>query len=126
MPPRLKRAAARRERVVGGGGVYGNTNPRSGQPYINLNAFTFGPIGQIGNANRRFFHGPGLNNWDMALLKNTNYTESKSLQLRFEAFNIFNHAQFQNPSGLINNSLFGVVTSAWPGRVMQIGAKFLF
>jgi hypothetical protein len=114
------------EIVTGGGGVYGNTNPRSGQPYINPNAFTFEPVGQLGNANRRYFHGPGLNNWDMALLKNTNFTESKSLQLRFEAFNIFNHAQFQNPSGLINSSLFGIVTSAWPARVMQIAAKFVF
>ena len=62
----------------------------------------------------------------MALLKNTTFTESKSLQLRFEAFNTFNHAQFQNPSGLLNSGLFGVLTSAWPGRVLQIGAKFLF
>jgi hypothetical protein len=59
-------------------------------------------------------------------VQDKNFTESKSLQLRFEAFNIFNHAQFQNPSGLINSSLFGVVTSAWPARVMQVGAKFLF
>jgi len=124
--------------LTGNGGVYGNKNPRSGQPYINPDHFTFETVGQLGNANRRYFHGPGLNNWDMALLKNTNFTESKSLQLRFEAFNIFNHAQFENPTGLINQGLpnfvngvnqgglFGVVTSARPPRVMQIAAKFLF
>ena len=82
--------------------------------------------------------GPGLNNWDMALLKNTNFTETKVLQLRFEAFNIFNHAQFINPSGSINEGLplivdgvnqggnFGVVTSARSPRIMQIAAKFTF
>ncbi|MGB7436371.1 MAG: TonB-dependent receptor [Candidatus Acidiferrum sp.] len=108
------------------GGTVSSKNPRSGLPYFNTGYFTFEPIGQIGNANRRFFSGPGLNNWDMALLKETKITESKALQLRFEAFNIWNHAQFQNPSGLINSSLFGVVTSANPPRVMQIAAKFLF
>lgn len=124
--------------LTGVGPIYGNKNPRSGLPYINPNAFTFETVGQIGNANRRFFHGPGLNNWDMALLKNTNFTESKTLQLRFEAFNVFNHAQFQNPSGSINAGLpvivdganqggnFGMVTSARAPRIMQIAAKFLF
>jgi len=124
--------------LTGVGPIYGNKNPRSGLPYINPNAFTYETVGQLGNANRQFFHGPGLNNWDMALLKNTNFTESKVLQLRFEAFNIFNHAQFVNPSGSINSGLpvivdgvnqggtFGVVTSARNPRIMQIAAKFLF
>jgi hypothetical protein len=126
------------ELVPNSGGVYGNKNPRSGLPYINPGAFTFEQVGQLGNANRQFFHGPGLNNWDMALLKNTNITESKSLQLRFEAFNIWNHAQFINPSGLINAGLpvivdganqggnFGVVTSARNPRILQLAAKFIF
>jgi hypothetical protein len=61
----------------------------------------------------------------MALLKTTPITESKELQLRFEAFNLFNHAQFQNPTGEIN-STFGVVTSARDPRILQVAAKFLF
>jgi Carboxypeptidase regulatory-like domain/TonB dependent receptor len=118
--------------------IIDNKNPRTGQPYINPAAFTFETVGQLGNANRQFFHGPGLNNWDMALLKNTNFSESKILQLRFEAFNVFNHAQFINPSGSINSGLpvmvdgvneggtFGMVTSARAPRIMQIAVKFLF
>jgi Carboxypeptidase regulatory-like domain len=112
--------------LSGTGSLFINKNPRSGQPYFNPNFFTFEPLGQIGNANRRFFSGPGLNNWDMALLKDTKFSESKTLQLRFEAFNVWNHAQFQNPNGLINSSTFGVVTSANPPRIMQVAAKFLF
>ena len=108
------------------GGTTSSKNPRSGLPYFNPGYFVPEQLGQFGNANRRFFSGPGLNNWDMALLKNTNITESKALQFRFEAFNIWNHAQFQNPTGLINSSLFGVVTSAYAPRVMQIAVKFLF
>jgi Carboxypeptidase regulatory-like domain/TonB dependent receptor len=123
---------------VGGGTT--SKNPRSGLPYFNpciasiqsscaVNTaayFDYEPIGEIGNANRRFFSGPGLNNWDMALLKSTNITESKSLQLRFEAFNIWNHTQFNNPSGYINGGTFGYVTSANAPRIMQVAAKFLF
>jgi hypothetical protein len=62
----------------------------------------------------------------MSLAKNTKITESKSIEVRFEAFNLFNHAQFTNPSGEINSSEFGMVTSARDPRIMQIGAKFLF
>jgi hypothetical protein len=112
--------------LSGTGSLFTNKNPRSGQPYFNPGYFMTEPLGQIGNANRRFFSGPGLNNWDIALLKNTNFTESKVLQLRFETFNTWNHAQFENPTGVINSSQFGVVTNARAARVMQVGAKFLF
>ena len=121
------------------GGSISSKNPRNSTlPYFNPAFFTTEPFGQIGNANRRFFHGPGLNNWDMALLKETKFNETMTLELRFEAFNIFNHAQFENPSGLINSGapdfvggvnqggLFGLVTSARDPRIMQIAAKFRF
>ena len=51
-------------------------------------------LGTQGNARRRFFYGPGINNFDVALHKMTRLTETKSLEFRFEAFNTFNHAQF--------------------------------
>jgi len=108
------------------GHVLVDTNPRHGNPYFNTSLFSNEQLGQIGNSRRRFFHGPGLNNFDMALAKTTRITESKELQLRFEAFNLFNHAQFSNPTGEINSSQFGLVTSARPARILQIGLKFLF
>jgi hypothetical protein len=110
----------------GGKPVLGDTNPRAGKPYFNTSLFSNEQLGQFGDSRRRFFHGPGLNNWTMALLKTTKITESKELQLRFEAFNLFNHAQFMNPSGEINSSQFGVVNSARDPRIMQVGAKFFF
>ena len=64
--------------------------------------------------------------FDMALLKEFKFTESKELQLRFEVFNIFNHAQFTNPTGNILSSTFGFVTSARNPRIMQIAMKFVF
>jgi hypothetical protein len=79
-----------------------------------------------GTAARRFFHGPGLNNWDFALLKDTHITESKVVQFRFESFNLANHAQFDNPVGNVNSGLFGFVTNANNPRICQIALKLLF
>ncbi len=65
----------------------------------------------------------------MALLKCVRLTESKSLQLRLEVFNVFNHAQFFGPQtvdGSISSPTFGQVVSADPPRLMQLGAKFFF
>jgi hypothetical protein len=42
-----------------------------------------------------------MQNWDMALLKTTKLTESKSLEFRFETFNAFNHAQFSGPTSVV-------------------------
>jgi hypothetical protein len=125
------------------GKILSNTNPRvPGQTYFNVNLFSAAPLGTIGNSPRRFFHGPGLNNWDMALLKETKITESKRIEFRFEAFNIFNHTQFMNPNGNFNSGnpsfqvingvltnvggTFGLVTGARAPRIMQAGLKFLF
>jgi hypothetical protein len=104
--------------LVGTGKVLNDTNPRHGHPYFNTSLFAKEAIGQIGNANRRFFHGPGIYNFDMALLKAFKFTESKELQVRFEAFNVFNHAQFKNPTGSILSTTFGLVPSARDPRIM--------
>jgi hypothetical protein len=106
-----------------------NHNPRNGEPYFNTSLFSLQPLGEPGNAKRRFFYGPGIDNYDMALLKTIPLTESKSLQFRFEGFNVFNHAQFYGPAsvnGNINSSSFGEVVSAAPPRLMQAAVKFTF
>jgi hypothetical protein len=101
-------------------------DPRSGLPYFNTSLFAQEQKGTLGNSRRRFFSGPGLNNWDMALLKDTFIKEGVNLQFRAEAFNAFNHAQFQTPDGNINNATFGFVTNANPPRIMQLSLKLLF
>ena len=82
-------------------------------------------LGTFGTANRRFFHGPGINNFDMGLSKRVQITEKKALEFRGEFFNIFNHAQFLNPSGDIDGNM-GVVTSARDPRIGQLSAKFVW
>jgi Carboxypeptidase regulatory-like domain len=112
-----------------GSPLFINKNPRKGLPYFNPDHFVPEPLGQVGNAMRRSFSGPGLDNYDMALAKSTTITETTKLQFRAEAFNVFNHTQFRGPNGLVNNTGqggFGYVTSANDPRIMQVALKFLF
>ena len=102
-------------------------DPRTGLPYFDTSLFSAETLGVLGTASRRFFHGPGLNNWDIALLKDTRLTEGTSLEIRGEFFNAFNHAQFiLNSADYANLANFGYVRSANPPRIIQIGAKLLF
>ena len=106
-----------------------NRNPRNGLSYFNTSLFALQPLGEPGNARRRFFHGPGIDNYDIALAKSVPLTESKSLQFRFEGFNVFNHAQFYGPAsvnGNISSSSFGRVVSAAPPRLMQVAVDLTF
>ncbi len=107
------------------------TDPRSGLPYFNTSAFSKAPLGVLNTLNRRFFNGPGLNNFDMSLIKETSISERMKVQFRAEFFNVFNHAQFIAPSlgtgpGTINSSTFGLITQARDPRIGQLALKFLF
>jgi hypothetical protein len=106
-----------------------NHNPRNGRPYFNTAAFTPNALGTEGNSKRRMFYGPGIDNYDMALHKVTSFSESRSLELRLEMFNVFNHAQFY-PNGSVDGNIgdasFGHVLRAADPRIGQIAAKFRF
>ena len=91
--------------------------------------FSVPALGTIGNAPRRFFYGPGLENFDMAIQKEFSITERKTLQFRLEAFNVFNHAQFFGAdavNGNISSPGFGQVVNAMPPRQLQLALKFAF
>ena len=65
----------------------------------------------------------------MAVAKKLSLTESKSLLFRVEAFNVFNHTQFNGPTavdGNIGSSTWGQVINAAPPRIMQGAIKFNF
>jgi hypothetical protein len=106
-----------------------NGKPGNGQPYFNTALFSIPALGSPGNASRRLFYGPGMDNWDIALLKETHFTESKVLEFRMETFNTFNHAQFfgaNSVDGNINDSTFGQVINATSPRLMQVALKLHF
>ena len=101
-------------------------DPRKpGHQYFDPSPFSREDLGIPGNANRRFFHGPGFNNWDLALHKLTRIGERTALEFRAELFNAFNHVQFMNPNGDIGGN-FGQVTSARDARIGQMALKVSF
>jgi hypothetical protein len=101
-------------------------DPRKpGHQYFDPSPFSREDLGISGNANRHFFHGPGFNNWDLALHKLTRIGERTALEFRAELFNAFNHVQFTNPNGDIGGK-FGQVTSARDARIGQMALKVSF
>jgi hypothetical protein len=106
-----------------------NGDPRNGLPYFNTSLFSPNALGTAGNASRRSFYGPGLLNFDIALLRNFRISDVKALQFRLETFNTFNHAEFFGPvavSGDIDSNSFGQVVRAAPPRLVQVALKFSF
>ena len=110
------------------GPLHINSNPQRG-PAFNTSLFSQETLGHLGNASRRFFYGPGINNFDMTLAKDLRITESKSMEFRLEGFNVFNHGQFYGPAtvdGQINDPAFGRIVSSAPPRLVQLAAKLSF
>jgi hypothetical protein len=106
-----------------------NTNPRNNPLAFNTSLFSTEALGQLGNAARRIFHGPGIDNFDMQVSKTFRLGEFDSLDVRVEAFNVFNHGQFYGPAsvdGEINDPNFGRIVSAAAPRLVQLAAKFHF
>ena len=106
-----------------------NTDPRNGRQAFNTSLFSLPELGTLGTAARRFFYGPGIVNYDMALHKSVPFGESRSLELRLEAFNVFNHAQFYGAAavnGNITSGSFGQITSAAAPRLVQLATRFSF
>ncbi|MCW5978580.1 MAG: TonB-dependent receptor [Bryobacteraceae bacterium] len=100
-------------------------NPRAGDHrWFTGENFVLEPLGTFGTVNRRPFHGPGFNNWNLSLGKTTAIREGMRFEVRADMFNAFNHAQFNNPSGFFGNANFGRITSAKAPRIIQLGAKF--
>jgi hypothetical protein len=105
-------------------------DPRSNKnKFFNTNSFSMNALGDPGTVRRRFFYGPGAQNYDTAVAKNLPFTESKSLLFRVEAFNVFNHTQFNGPQavdGDIGSATFGQVINAASPRILQGALKYSF
>jgi outer membrane receptor protein involved in Fe transport len=79
-----------------------------------------------GSTPRNSVRGPGFSRTDLSLFKNISLSGPHRLQLRVEAFNLFNQTRFSQPSGAIGTQNFGRITSADDGRIIQLAAKYSF
>ncbi|HYO92500.1 MAG TPA: TonB-dependent receptor, partial [Pyrinomonadaceae bacterium] len=96
---------------------------RTPDQWFNTAAFAFPPRGTFGNAGRNILEGPGYQNVNASLVKNTALNERFNLQLRAEVFNLFNHPNFNLPDNFLGSPTFGRITSAREPRHIQFGVK---
>jgi len=143
---------------VGAGTTSGDIHKRI-DGYLNIPNFTTAPLlyptqcqsdpnfctTDFGNLGRNVFRGPSQQNWDFSLIKNFKITERQSLRFTTDFFNIWNHANFGNPTltdvesfqcvagtpgcvnGILQNSPFGKITSTvGTPRLIQFSLRYAF
>ena len=103
---------------------------------FDTSVFAMPGVGDPGNASKDVFRGPGVINHDLTVFKNIPLaSEQRTLQLRWEVYNLLNHTNFQNVDNTVRfnpatgeqtNSRFGQPTTARDARVMQVSLRFLF
>jgi hypothetical protein len=94
--------------------------------WFNTAAFQFSAPFTFGNAGRNVLDGPGYQNVNFSLVKNTALREALNLQLRAEFFNLFNHPNFDLTDNFLGSPSFGSIRSAQSPRRVQFGVKLLF
>jgi hypothetical protein len=108
---------------VSGSAAAANPGPNQ---WFNTSAFSMPAYGSFGNAGRNGLEGPGYQNVNLALLKRVPLPGRTSLQLRAEAFNLLNRANFDLPDNFYGSPTFGQVLSAGAPRHIQFGARLMF
>jgi outer membrane receptor protein involved in Fe transport len=111
-------------------------DPNDGAPntvaqWFNTNCFSrltlAANAGQVGDAGRGTVRGPGFARTDLSLFKNFDFAGRQRIQVRVEAFNLFDQTRFGNPGLSVGTpSTFGIITSADDGRIVQLGIKYQF
>src|ERR1043166_1698640 len=93
----------------------------------------FAAVSRFGNLGRNVVIGPGFNNVDVSVFKNIKLDEKRHLQLRPEAFDVFNHANFGQPGRVVGSATFGRITNtrfptgdSGSSRQLQFALKFMF
>jgi hypothetical protein len=79
-----------------------------------------------GSRNEPNLRGPAYGNWDMSLDRKQQFGRGINLELRFEAFNVFNNRNLGTPDGSITDGTFGQITSSGQPRNLQLGARLAF
>ena len=106
-------------------------DPRSGFTQSRLQWFNGGAFAQpargtFGTSGRNILDGPGEATMNLSLFRSISIREGIKLQLRGEFFNALNKVNFGLPNSQVGNASYGVIQSASPGRVIQLGAKLSF
>lgn len=104
------------------------STPKTVAAWFNTRCFAAPPAYTFGNSGVGHVFGPGIDNWDFSIGKDTPLgSEQRKLRVEASFFNIFNAAHFSNPNTTLGNAGFGTISSdRLPPRLIQLGAKFSF
>jgi len=94
--------------------------------FLDPAAYNIQAVNTPGNAARNSAYGPRFFNTDFNLSKGFRITERQSVDIRWEAFNLFNTVNFQNPQTTVGNTNFGWITAARDPRIMQLAIRYRF
>ncbi|MHB8734683.1 MAG: outer membrane beta-barrel protein, partial [Terriglobales bacterium] len=94
--------------------------------FFNTAAFTTPAAGQFGTAGRNTITGPGTVNFDLALNKNIPLAEGRAWEVRAQAFNLLNHAEFASLDTIVNSPSYGQITAVRAMRRFELSTRFRF
>ncbi|MBI4476476.1 MAG: TonB-dependent receptor, partial [Acidobacteria bacterium] len=103
--------------------------PHTVEQWFSTSCFQRRPLAQTaepGDQPRNAVRGPGFAQTDLSLFKNIELMGTHRLQVRIEAFNLFNQTRFGQPGNQIGTVNFGRITSSADGRIIQLAAKYSF
>ena len=101
---------------------------------FNPTVFALPAVGTLGDPSKNLVRGPGIENWNISLVKGIPVWERVHMQFRLEMYNAFNHTQFStmnttatfNAAGAQTNTQFGQYTAARDPRIMQWAVRVQF
>jgi hypothetical protein len=92
----------------------------------------FSAVTGFGNLGRNVVIGPGFNNTDFSIMRNTELGERVRVQFRVEVFDLLNHANSGQPGSVVGTPDFGRITNtrfptgeSGSSRQMQLGVKLI-
>jgi hypothetical protein len=103
--------------------------------WFNRTCFSEAAYGTWGNSNIAAYTEPGLNNWNLAIAKDTKTgfpRETGEVQFRADMFNAFNHVQWAAPTNYVSNWAasnqvnVGRISSTYPSRQIEFTLKYIF
>ncbi len=108
-----------------GGNLYASTGQNVNN-WLNKAAFATAGTGNWGNSGISIIEAPGLQSYDLSLVKNFKLMERINLRLQGDFFNAPNVANFSGLNTTITSSAYGTLSSAYPPRQIQLGLKLVF
>ena len=94
--------------------------------WFNTSAFTAANALQFGTAPRFPLYRPGINNWDLSLMRNFQVAERLRLQFRGAFYNALNHGQYGAPGNTLNTTTFGRISSGRDARITEVALRIFF